>query len=203
MRFQDEDGINFGGVSRDFFSGFWEQAYKIMFDGAALLAPISHAETPMNEFTVLGKVLSHGYLCCGFLPCRIAFPVLASVLLGPSVTISQDIYLQSFSDFLSIVDRKVLYDALEAQEFTEHMKTCVINILSRFGCRDVSGPGSLKRNLAEHNFHSQPFAAISIMNTAIPAKHMQFWQATDLPNFYNVYLSWEANSSKVLVKIEQ
>lgn len=40
VQFQGEAGL---GVGCDFFSAFWEQAYKRMFDGAALLTPVSHA----------------------------------------------------------------------------------------------------------------------------------------------------------------
>lgn len=87
VKFQGEAGLDFGGVGRDFFSAFWEQAYKRMFDGAALLTPVSHADVDMSHFDILRRVLSHGYLCCGFLPTRIAYPVLAAVIFGPSVKI--------------------------------------------------------------------------------------------------------------------
>lgn len=204
VEFKGEDGIDFGGVGRDFFPAFWEQAYKRMFDGAALLAPVSHADIAMNEFSVLGKVMSHGYLCCGFIPTRIAYPVLASVLLGPPVNITPEIFVQSFSDFLSVIDRTLISNALELNEFSQDVKSSIINILSRFGCRDVPTPGNLKRilsSLAQHQFRSQPFAAISIMNTAIPEKHMRFWHGIDASDFYDVYTSLTASPSKVLEKI--
>jgi len=91
VRFIEEKELDFGGICRDFFSGFWEEAYVKMFDGAALLTPVSHADVDMNQFPVLGQVLSHGYLCCGFIPKRISFPVLALVLLGLSTSIPQEI----------------------------------------------------------------------------------------------------------------
>lgn len=84
VSFTGEEAVDFGGVSRDFFSGFWEEAYKKMFDGAALLTPACHADVDVDQFEVLGRILSHGYLCCGFIPTRITFPVLAFALLGLS-----------------------------------------------------------------------------------------------------------------------
>jgi hypothetical protein len=57
-----------------------------MFDGVSLVTPVCRADIDMNNFAVLGKVLSHGYLCCGFLPTHISFPVLALVVLGLSNT---------------------------------------------------------------------------------------------------------------------
>ncbi len=144
VKFSGESAIDFGGVARDCFSGFWEQAYLKQFDGAALLAPVSHANVSMEHFGILGKVLSHGYFCCGFIPSRIAYPVLACVLLGPSVNISQDILVQSFSDFISTVDRTVIVKALQAKELSQELQESLINILSRFGCRDLPAPENLK-----------------------------------------------------------
>ena len=69
-----------GGIS---FSAFWEEAYRECFDGASLLTPTLHPHVNMASYAILGKVLSHGYLSCGCLPVRIAFPTLLTALLGP------------------------------------------------------------------------------------------------------------------------
>ena len=36
----------------------------------------------MDALPMLGKVTSHGYISCGFLPVHISFPFLSSVLLS-------------------------------------------------------------------------------------------------------------------------
>ena len=71
-----------GGVSRDIFSAFWDKAYLKHFDGETLLVPAVHPNTELTTFPVLGTVLFHGFMVSGFLPVRIAFPVLALVLCG-------------------------------------------------------------------------------------------------------------------------
>jgi hypothetical protein len=165
-----------------------------MFDGAALLTPASHSDVVMDHFDTLGKILSHGYFLCGFIPSRIAFPVLACVLLGSSVCISQNVLLQSFADFLSNVDREVITDALKAKEFTQNTEMDLINVLARFGSRDMPTPSNLKRillGLAEHLFRSQPFAAISKMSSGIPASYREFWNGTSVEDLYQLSLpSW-------------
>ena len=50
-----------GGVARDAFSAFWENAYLAMFDGESLLILAIHHKVDMNKFPVLGLILSHGY----------------------------------------------------------------------------------------------------------------------------------------------
>lgn len=198
VKFKEEDAVDFGGVRRDFFSTFWEQAYVKMFDGSALLAPASHAGIKRSDFPVLGRVLSHGYLSCGFLPTRIAFPVLAGSLLGPSVPIDRDMLVQSLSDFLSTVDFKTIFDALKLKEFSKVVQTSIINITSRFGSREVPTPDNLRHilcSLPEHHFRALPFAAISAMNDAIPDMHRPFWQGIDVKQLHDLIIT---SPSKVL-----
>ena len=44
-----------GGVMRDMFSGFWEEAYITLFDGVTLLIPLVHPQTDLQAFSTLGK----------------------------------------------------------------------------------------------------------------------------------------------------
>ena len=69
------------------FSGFWSHAFEKFFDGSGSLIPATHTTIDMSVFPMLGKILSHGYIACGFLPVHILFPVIAAVLLGPDVQI--------------------------------------------------------------------------------------------------------------------
>ena len=99
-----------GGVSRDMISGFWEVAYRNLFDGSSLLTPT--IDPNMNESADLPSVgsffVTWFLLCTGFLPTRVAFPALAGMLLGPGVKIKTAILLEAFVDYLSEVDRGTL-----------------------------------------------------------------------------------------------
>jgi len=79
------------GVSRDKYSAFWEIAYVKHFDGERLLVPAVNSTTDLTILPLLGAILCHGYMVCGYLPIRIAFPVIAAVLCGPNVEITDDI----------------------------------------------------------------------------------------------------------------
>ncbi len=87
IKFRGEAGFDSGGVCRDMFSAYWEHAYKQYFDGNSLLIPVLHPESDTESFRKLGLVLSHGYLVSGYLPTRIAFPAVVSILLGPHVQV--------------------------------------------------------------------------------------------------------------------
>lgn len=68
IAFDDEDAIDTGGVTRDMFSSFWKFAFEKFFDGSGSLVPATHPNVDMQMLPMIGKILSHGYLACGFLP---------------------------------------------------------------------------------------------------------------------------------------
>ena len=94
------------------FSGFWNEAYKLFFDGSSLLVPVLHPNVDMLSLPKLGTILSHGYLLTGFLPTRIAFPALASILLGPEVKMSSKILVETFASSLSSYEAALIKEAL-------------------------------------------------------------------------------------------
>ena len=88
VKYLDERAIDMGGVARDMLSMFWESVYIKMFDGSTLLIPAVHHQVETEKFPFLGTIISHGYIACGFLPVKKAFPILATVLLGAIVILN-------------------------------------------------------------------------------------------------------------------
>ena len=60
-----------------------------------------------TTYLIFGRILSHGYLATSILPDRVAFPTLLQSLLGPGVTISQDILIEAFIDYISVTECSV------------------------------------------------------------------------------------------------
>ena len=150
MMFKDELAVDYGGVSRDMISAFWEEAYRKLFDGSSFLTPTVAPHTYISAvFPPVDRFLSHGFLCTGFLPARIAFPALAGMLLGAGVKIETSVLLESFIDYISEVDRGVLKEALtisRAQShatFPNNLKENLLMILNEFGCHQVPVPNNL------------------------------------------------------------
>ena len=101
--------MDLGGVRRDMLSGYWEEAYKLFFDRSTLLIPTVHPNINVSLLSKLvsllsklGVILSHGYLVCGFIPTRIAFPSVACILLDTAITISSKILVEDFTECLSV-----------------------------------------------------------------------------------------------------
>ena len=78
----NERAIDIGGVSKDAFSAFFNEAYLHLFDGSSSLHPATHASINLERFQTLGRIISHAYLAAGVFPDQIAFPCLVAALLG-------------------------------------------------------------------------------------------------------------------------
>ena len=107
IKFKGERGVDIGGVYRDMVSLFWKAAFEKVFDGGCLLTPVLHPNTDLSLLPVIGKIISHGYLSSGFLPVKMAFPTLASLLLQSS-EIDDDILMSTFIHAVSAVEAGTL-----------------------------------------------------------------------------------------------
>ena len=138
IRYEEEMAIDTGGVCRDMYSAFWNEAYLKHFDGESLLVPAIHRNSELTVLLILGTIISHGFMVCGFLPIRIAFPVLAAVLCGTDVHLLDVILVESFVDYLSSYESSLLRKAVQSpqqqQAFSSQIVTELISIL---GCTEI------------------------------------------------------------------
>ena len=209
IAYDSELAVDEGGVTRDMYSAFWEEAYSRLFDGATILVPLIHAQTDMGIFPILGKIISHGYLVSGYLPVRISLPSLLAVLLGPSANVPRSFLLDALMDYISDNERDKLKTALQykgTKSFpTPEMKLDVISILSRLGCREMPTPQNLAEiivNVAKYEFCSKPAAAITMIYYGIPVKHRQFWTELGIDGINDLYTSLTVTSDKILKVID-
>ena len=83
LEYKGERALETGDVMRDVFSAFWEEAIPRLFDGGSAVSPALTPHSEMIIYSIVGTVLSHGFLEAGFLPYRVAFPVIACAIKGP------------------------------------------------------------------------------------------------------------------------
>ncbi len=188
------------------FSAFWESAYERLFDGSTLLSPVLHANVDMTQLSTLGAILSHGFLSSGFLPLRIAFPVLFLMLCGPTAEVPSQLLVEAFIDSVSYHDSQVLKDALNVNQFTSETVTGLLGILSRFGCRDLPTPNGLRQQLfqmAKFEFVTKPFAAVFSIHHGIPQHHRLFWESKNVQELWRLYLALGVTASKVIELIDE
>ena len=89
--------------------------------------------------------MSHGFLASGFLPLRLAFPVVAAVLFGPSVEVPDAIIMD---DYISSYEGGILKEALKVpwpptSSYIDDLQRKLIDIFSHFGCRQIPTPENI------------------------------------------------------------
>lgn len=206
IKFEDEPALDYGGVCRELFSAFWEQAYLGFFEGSNLLSPCLHANSDMASLPLLGRVLSHGYLVCGFLPVRVAFPCLAAIILSPGVDLSQKILVQSFAESLCSSEAATIKQALASTTFSKELKDKLICIFSHYGSMVSPTPSGLRvqiYNIAKYHYTVKPMAAICSIGCGIPSNEKEFWDSFTVEELYSLYLSLSATPEKVLSILDE
>lgn len=200
VQFKSENAIDFGGVSREMYSCFWEQAYQRLFDGDKILVPLLNS--PECILSILGGVISHGFLVSGHLPIRVALPTLVGMLLGPLTPIPSSVLIDALVDFVSDTERLQLKSALQCSSaFSVAQKTDIISILSRFGSTEVPTVENLKKLLIEssnHFFVRRPASITLMISGGIPSNHKAFWSNLGVEGITNIYVSLSVSTSKVL-----
>ena len=207
VKFDGEVGVDEGGVQRDMFTAFWEEAYTHLFEGATTVVPMVHSQMDMTTYVLLGRLISHGYLATGILPDRIALPSLLVALLGPSVKISTSTLLEAFLDYVSATERTILKRALDNcnVSFQPEELDQIIAILSRFGCRIMPTPSSLIsiiEQAARYEFCLKPAAALAVLHSGIPSCHKAFWNGKSPDDIVSLHCRLIATPSKVLAMFD-
>lgn len=206
----EEQAVDTGGVCRDMFSCFWEAAYLKHFDGERLLVPIARPGERKDSLSTLGAIISHGFLVCGVLPARVAFPVLASVLCGPNITIPDNINLESFIDYITAHEssllRRGLSEAQAGNDFSNDLKSKLVSLVSRFDCMDVPTKKNIHRlirNVARHHFLGKTLGMIYTMHSGVPKTHGPFWKKLSVEKLFDLYKVMNGTALSVLQLIEE
>ena len=201
IAYNSEKAIDGGGVTRDMFSAFWNEAYRNLFDGATMLVPFVHPKTKMANFPTIGRIISHGYLAGGILPVRISLPSLLAMLIGPTVDIPKSFLLDALMDFISKPERDSVISSLRLKAFAPEVVSSLISILSRLGCREVPTPTNLPDlivQVSKYEFLIKPMGAISMIHAGVPNTHKQFWTELGVEGVCTLYQAMTITTKKVL-----
>jgi hypothetical protein len=146
------------------------------FYGGSTFIPIVHPHTDISHYAVLGSILSHGY---GFLPIRLAFPVLAYTLLGCDISIPDAIIIDSFVDYASTYESSVIHEAFK--ESKDHLKDfdphALMDILGGMGCRELPTPKNIQQliiQVARYELTMKPLGALYSLRSGVPQEYHPF-----------------------------
>ena len=212
FRFEGERAFDAGGVCREVFSCFWKLAYPKHFDGERLLVPSICPGMKKCEMTTLGTIISHGYLVCGFLPIRLALPVIVGTLKGPNVDIPDAIVIESLVDYISVYESALLREALkiactkQKMSFPTQMVSKLIQLVSRFDCTTIptcENFWQLVTDIARHLFTGKPLGLLYALHNGVPEPHRSFWESISVKKLFDLYRALNASPSIVLSLLEE
>ena len=207
IRFKGEMAVDVGGVARDMYSAFFEEAYKYHFDGKTLLSPIVHPEMDTSLISTMGSIISHAYVVAGVLPVRIAFPSLSRCLLGSTVSVSSSILVEALIDSLSphevIIVKKASDEA--QQQISTFSSDVISGLLSVLMLELFPMPSKFKQIILQNSF-------IRVSQEAFSSTYYhEFWRTrrtqailggTCIATLFSIYQAQSASTSTVLKMVE-
>ena len=111
---------------------------------------------------------------------------------------------ESFTDYVSDLERQMLKAALASSTlFSSAIRSDLVNILSRFGCRQIpTHLNLLTAQAAQCEFCAKPAASLALIHYGIPNNHKAFWENTSASDVHALYYGQSVNPSKVLPMLE-
>eukprot|EP00112_Aurelia_sp_Birch-Aquarium-sp1_P008587 Seg1949.11 transcript_id=Seg1949.11/GoldUCD/mRNA.D3Y31 product="hypothetical protein" protein_id=Seg1949.11/GoldUCD/D3Y31 len=132
VSFEGENGEDLDGLTREFFTIFWQQ-FTPALAGADrkyfLIDPCNVLS--LDEVGAVGRIILHGFILTGYLPTYITPAVLYTVFTGrlPSTKYC----LNSFISCLDTGDRSLLERVITAESINEETKVNLAAFLGNFG----------------------------------------------------------------------
>jgi len=185
VTFEGEMALDAGGVCRDMFSAFWEAACnEELFSGSNHIIPAVHPQVEMSKFGIMGTILSHGYLTCGFLPSRLPLPLVILALLGPNTSVDDGILLKAFLDYVVSYEQEELMVVFQDIRCTSVLSSAnrdrLVSILNHFNCTRMPTVDNMKKlllDIARNEFCVKPAGALHAIHAGVPIPHIRLWKS--------------------------
>ena len=114
------------------------------------------------------------------------------------------ILLDAFLEYISNQERHLIKEVIllgTAGKFPDHVQEKMLNILSRFGCRQIPAPASLVaciEDIAKYEFITKPAVAIFSVHSGIPKSHKDFWNKQSISSISIIYNDLTVTPEKIL-----
>eukprot|EP00794_Sanderia_malayensis_P007518 gene7518-8351_t len=121
VKFDGERGEDLEGLTREFFSQFWQNwAQKLVGHNKKFINLVPNSLIGAEELGAIGRILVHGYILCGYLPYFVNSSVLYWLLVGREPSL--DLIFNEFFLSLDEGDQHLVTAALDSAEISEEMK---------------------------------------------------------------------------------
>ncbi|XP_071852784.1 uncharacterized protein [Apostichopus japonicus] len=203
VKFEGEEGADFGGLTRDMFSMFWTEAGRLYFAGEGAMVPrvpLHKHRAMKGDYITLGAILSHTAALTHVVPSRLSRTFLTLVVFEDPP--SEDYLLKDFLDFITVSERALLKRALRNFDaLTPADKTKLIDVYSMYEMYETPSQSNINQQLvaiAESAliYKSKPF--VEEMRKGMPPSHMAaFWSKLSLQMIDFIFVMQSPTGKKV------
>ncbi|KAK1172507.1 hypothetical protein AOXY_G5102 [Acipenser oxyrinchus oxyrinchus] len=196
VNFIGEEGDDFGGLTKDLFSSFWNSAFIQWFKGEDALVPcipVNQYAKAQDIFSVVGKVFSHMCQLNHCVPPRFCRSTLLTIVFNTSVIDSRTL-LDDFMLHVTVPERTLLQKALNSfEKLSISEKSDLLTFYSVNGMHTVPSAKDFREQLvlvAQNELVIKPMFLNCFIRQAIPESHMRaFWSQLDTDLIS--YLYWQ------------
>ena len=142
----EEEAGRGSGLLRDLFSLFWKDVYQSLMVGEIERVPSIRHDFQRPEWEAIGRILMKGFSSCQYFPLMLSKTFFITCLYGESA-VSEDLLLQSFMNFVSESEKKLIQSCLDGQVDPLDEELC--DFLSTFDCKKVVNATNIKGILVE------------------------------------------------------
>lgn len=193
ISFNGEAGEDFQGLSREFFTSFWEACLDAYFFGRRILYPRVgpyDMNPPFQTWRLIGMIFSHGFIVVNYIPLTINEASLYFLLTGRQP--APRVLINSFLSTLAERDELTLTTAISTNpsltEFPETLMTRLSAITCHFGATSIPRPNNIRSiitSIARYSLIEGNFFALHYMREGMTSAHPTLWSPP--PSDENVF----------------
>jgi hypothetical protein len=139
------------GVVRDVLSLFWKEVYDSLLIGENERVPFIRHDYNRLDWEAIARVLLKGYRMCQYLPLLLSKTFLSYVLFGESSISDPSILVQSFMQYISADERRIIDKCLSGDldfENEDEFKE-LLDVLKMYDCRSRVTQENIKKVIQE------------------------------------------------------
>ena len=209
VKFDGESGLDFGGLTTDLFTSFWDAAFEAYFEGDTVKVPFVRPQQQLESrpvFEKLGRILYHGWLLTNQIPVRFCEASFVTLVHGEDA-VDEHTLETSFLLYLSQFERDVLTQALSTSELASFQEDAILGVYQQYDmtCIPAKTPEQLRNHvitMARSQFVYKPMSTLMWMKNGIAGEKITTLQGL-LPvnKIKKLYQALIPSRQKVLAKI--
>lgn len=209
VTFNDETGLDFGGLTQELFSAFWDAVWDKYFEGETAKVPFVPPQSIARSkaaFKAIGRVLAHGWVLTKQIPILFCEASFIAAIHGQD-KVTDEILLRSFHFYISQFERDILQHVANGDSKQPRVVDSLWTIYTRFGmtCSPAQSPAHLKEHMIEmarSEFLFKPMVLLQWIKEGIMESDMQLVSGQlSLERIQKLYEDLPPSNEKVLQMI--